>query len=180
MKLKLLGILILILFQTNLNAQDYEETPKTFWGSVEAGFGGMIKFGKERESDKIGGMINLGLTAGYYFTPQLSLGAGTGLYNFFYDDRLQMIPVFANIRYHVRKFSECYVFSSVGVSLFNFRNTTHGFLLEVGTGYKISIGKRISFNPMIGYNLNVHGSTPAGSSGYPSPFTWFIRGAFEF
>ncbi|MDR1595049.1 MAG: hypothetical protein LBS43_11290 [Prevotellaceae bacterium] len=155
MQIKALGLLaLMIMFKTNLNAQEV----KSFWGSVEAGYGWNM-----RDNGNIGGdikssifdgdMRTLYLKTGYYLLPRFSLGAGFGLrhYNVGITNTL---PVFVDVRYHLKSLPEVYTYVDVGAAIAGDESDfTSGFMSDVGLAYKIRLGKRMSLNPSIGYNL---------------------------
>jgi hypothetical protein len=171
MKKKFLIITALVLFQMNLIAQDVKE--KSFWGSVELIYGiGLQEKGKNisytfksrKDYGEVLDVTNLRIKAGYYIKPKLSIGIGTGLYT--YNGTSKLIPVFADIRYYLKKARELYAFTDIGGSFFNFGNISRGFVADLGAGYKIRLGKKISLNPSIGYNLfagkgSMWGNSPA-------------------
>jgi hypothetical protein len=143
----------------NLNArnvvQDVKE--KSFWGSAELGYGwNMRDNGKSgdmnlRISD--GGMRSLRLKAGYYLMSRFSLGAGLGL-RYYNTGNLNTLPIFPDIRYHIKSLPELYAYTDIGASLEGTDKAfTSGSMLDIGVAYKIRLGKRISLNPAIGYNL---------------------------
>jgi hypothetical protein len=159
MKRELIAFFILILlFQTHLNAQEIKE--KSFWGSVELMYGiGLRESGKSisytiKNRKDYGGVLDvtsIRIKAGYYIKPQLSVGMGTGIFT--YSGTSKLIPVFADIRYYIKKLRSLYTFADVGASFFDFGNVSKGFITDLGVGYKIRLGKNFSLNPSIGYNL---------------------------
>jgi hypothetical protein len=162
MKIRLSAVLFLILFQIHLNAQDVKGVAKekSFWGSVEFAYGvALVENGRDdykysiKNTNDAGvfDVTRLRLKAGYRITPKFSLGAGTGICT--YSGLTKLIPIYADVRYHVTKLPGLYAFADIGASFFDSGNVSKGFLTDLGAGYKIRMGKKFSLNPSIGYNL---------------------------
>lgn len=109
--------IILIIIQTGLLAQ----SSKTFWGEVTLAYGRSLgDYGKtydvlHRDADNMY-MASLKAKAGYYVTPQLSLGAGIGLSGY-HSPNANTLPVFAEARYNVKPVPKLFSYLNVGTSL---------------------------------------------------------------
>ncbi|MDR2465935.1 MAG: hypothetical protein LBD35_00965 [Prevotellaceae bacterium] len=135
-----------------------QQKQKTLWGSIEVGYGtGIVETGTSGthyRASKYGFMevTNTRLKAGYYISPNLSLGAGIGAGNYTGYD-IRAVPVFADIRWHFTKSPNLFAFADIGASLFRHEFIDKGFVSELGAGYRVTFGKRCSLNPSVGYNL---------------------------
>jgi hypothetical protein len=151
---------LIIIFQTNLNAQSVQD--KSLWGSIEVGYGlGLKESGKNgytyslknRKNEGNLDVTNFRLKGGYYIAPRFSIGAGMGIYT--YNGITKAVPIFADFRYLINTLPNLYTFADIGASFFSFGNVSKGFLSDLGAGYKIRLGKNFSLNPLVGYNLLV-------------------------
>lgn len=136
------------------------QSSKTFWGEVTLGYGRSLgDYGKSydvlhRDGDNMY-MVSLKAKAGYYVTPQLSLGVGAGLGGY-HNPRFNTLPVFAEVRYSVKPVPQLFSYLNVGTSLSAlgaFGAFGSGAIMEAGAGYSIKLGKRTALNPAIGYNV---------------------------
>ena len=103
-------------------------------------------------------VANTRLKAGYYVSPNLSLGAGIGAGNYT-GYKINTVPVFADVRWHFTKSPKLFAFADIGASFFGGGFRDKGFVSEIGVGYRLEFGKRCSINPSVGYNLIAYRQT---------------------
>ena len=149
---------ILILFLASVVDAQQPQQQKRLWGSIELGWGtGLVETGQSRthyRKSDYGTMsvINTRVKAGYYVSPNLSLGAGIGAGNYL-GYEIRSVPIFADIRWHFAKSPFLFAFADVGGSFFQDTFIDKGFVSDLGVGYRVTFGKRCSLNPSVGYNL---------------------------
>jgi hypothetical protein len=181
MRIKIPVILALILFQINLNAQEV----KSFWGSVELGYGWNMRDngntgGNIKSQIFKGDMRTVYLKAGYYLLPRFSLGAGLGLRHYSVGIT-NTLPVFVDARYHLKSLPQLYGYVDVGASVANKESAfTSGFMSDIGLAYKIRLGKRMSLNPSIGYNLFTYSLNVLALTEKRSKHTVYLQLGFQF
>jgi hypothetical protein len=156
MRIKLLLIIAFVLFQTLSNAQEVQNTErksfwKSTWRSIEVGYG---KSFKNDYSQYKYNMYSMSFRAktGYYLTPQFSLGIGVGL-NEYRNYPTTPALFMVDIRYHpIKILPNLYTYADIGGSFYKI-SLTSGFLSDIGLGYKIRLGKRVSLNPAVMYSF---------------------------
>lgn len=144
----------------NISAQS---NLRKFWGSIELGYGLSIgDYGKYYDISAVwpnSERMSLGIVRaelGYYVHPQFSTGIGIGLNGYDYTV-LNTIPIFVNLRYHLKSIRKLFIFTNIGGSVSSTKggseSSTKGFMTDIGITYKLMIGKNISLNPSLAYNF---------------------------
>lgn len=157
---------------------------KTLWGAVEFGYGrGLGDNGRSFDlpSKNIYGRMHLfriGAKAGYYLTPQFSLGAGVGLAGYHNPDA-NTLPVFVDLRFRLKSMPKLYVFADIGGSFLG-DAYTEGFISDMGIACKIPTGRRTSLNPSLGYDIFLYSDNWGVGNEKRSRHTIFIKLEFEF
>jgi hypothetical protein len=159
---KRITVFALILFSAG--ALVAQQKQKTLWGSVELGYGiGLLETGASGSrgtKSEYGYMevVNTRLKAGYYVSPNLSLGAGICAGNYT-GYRINAVPVFADVRWHFTKSPKLFAFADIGASFFEGGFKDKGFVSELGASYRFAFGRRCALNPSVGYNLIAYRQT---------------------
>jgi hypothetical protein len=178
----ILSIYLLIipngLFSQNTN-------DKTLWGEVDLGYGfSLADRGKSYNlsyndfSEKMY-LASIRVKAGYYITPQLSLGAGLGL-DGYHNTNINTFPVFIDLQYRLKSIPKLFAYVNGGASVALSDAYTSGFISGIGMGYRVALGKRIILKPSIGYDLFLYSQNLGVSSETRSRHTLSMRLGFEF
>ncbi|GHT52446.1 hypothetical protein AGMMS49982_12700 [Bacteroidia bacterium] len=157
---------------------------KTLFGEIELGYG----FGLSDQStsynlsyDNFSGrmyLANFRAKAGYYLTPQISLGLGIGL-NGYHNTNINTLPVVIDLQYHLKSMSNLFTYVNIGASIAPSDAYTSGFVSDIGLGYRITLGKRI-LKPSVGYDLFRYSQNLGIDSETHIRHTLFMRLGFEF
>lgn len=164
----------------------FAQSNKTFWYELELGYGwsikdngGSVNFSNDNLYGKMI-LFQAKVKAAYYLTPVFSLGAAVGL-NGYHNPNYNTLPIFIDLRYHfVKSLPKLFAFADIGGSFSSNGDYTKGFISEIGAAYKIPLGKRISLNPSLGYNLFIYSNDWGGGKESRNRHTISLKLGFEF
>ncbi|GHT65923.1 hypothetical protein FACS189452_00910 [Bacteroidia bacterium] len=159
---------------------------KTFWGEVELGYAWSIADnGKSYDLSHKNFYGNMYMAhwcikAGYYITPQFSLGAGLSM-NGYHNFNINTLPIFVDVRYHLKRIPQLFFYADVGMPIASSGiPLTSGFMGDIGLGYRFALGKRIALNPSVGYNVFCYSQDIGNGKETRSRHSIFLQLGFEF
>ncbi|MCI1779829.1 MAG: hypothetical protein LKI53_07740 [Bacteroidales bacterium] len=149
---------ILILFTLFLyTVPGFSQMGKRFWGGIELAAGHIFAKNLEGAFDASGNTVSFSqVTAGYFITLKLSLGAGIGLKGY-ENPKINVVPVFADIKYYPfeGKYNKILLDVQLGAPMYtaetdDFRTR---FNTCISAGFTLFSSQKLQIIPAIGYDF---------------------------